>query len=183
MLRVAALKVISDFTKEKYDEARAEAAGVMRRGDRRQVYSPLDGSKIGPVSMSDPKVNSVVTDEDALTEWMKPRYPEAIESGYKIVGSEAEILSVLIVHAPNLIKRTTRVGRQALMQIHADAIAVGQAIGPSSEADMPGVELVRPDPVVSCRPDPDTSLSAVMELVHNHKMLMDGTIPAELEAS
>lgn len=182
MLKVAALKVISDFTKEKYDEARAEAAAVLRRGDRRQVYSPLDGSKIGPVSMSDPKVSSVLTDEAALTEWMRQRYPETIESGYKVIGSEAELVSVLFVHAPHLLKHMKRVKRDALMRIHADAVAVGQPIGPSGEADMPGIELQRADPVVSCRPDPDSSVLAVMELIHNQKMLLDGTVP-ELEAS
>lgn len=182
MLRVATLKVISEFTKAKYDEARGEAASVLRRGDRRQVYSPLDGTKIGPVYMTDPKTNSVLTDEEALTEWMELRYPQDMESGYTITGTQAEILSVLIVHAPNLLKRTRRVKRQALMRIHADALAVGQPIGPSGEADMPGITLQQADPVVACKPDPDSALLAVMELIHNQKLLIDGTVP-ELEAS
>jgi hypothetical protein len=177
MLQVAALKVISEFTKRKYDEARKEAAAVMRRGDRRQVYSPLDGTKIGPVSMSDPKVSSVITDEQALTQWMQERYPESIERGYKVVASEAELVSVLIVHAPNLLKRVKRVKRDALMRIHADTVAVGQPIGPSGEADMPGVTLEEQEAVVSCRPDPDSALLAVMELIQNRRLLLDGTIP------
>lgn len=181
MLRVAALKVLSEFTQRKYDDARTEAAEVLRRGDRRQVYSPLDGTKIGPVYMTDPKTVSVVTDEAALTEWMKQHYPNEVESGYKIVGSDAEIISVLIVHAPNLVKRVRKVKRSALMQIHADSVAVGQPIGPSAELDIPGIELQKANPVVACRPTDDAEL-AVMELVHNQRLYLDGTEPKQVEA-
>jgi hypothetical protein len=180
MLRVAALKVLSDFTKAEYDGARAEAAKVMTPGDRRQVRSPLDGSKIGPVSMSDPKSMSVVTDEPALTEWMTERYPEHVESGYKIIGSDPEVMSVLFAHAPHLLRRTQRVRRDVLMQLHADAVRLGTPVGPGGEVDMPGVEIQEREPVVSCRPDPETALLAVMELVHNRHMFIDGT-RAELE--
>lgn len=182
LLQVAALKVISDFTKQKYDEARAEAAEVMGDGDKRVVRSPLDGSKIGPVSKSDPPFHSVVTDEDALAEWMGQHYPEHVESGYKVLAGEAELISVLFVHAPHLLKKTKRVKRSVVMDIHEKTLAAGQPTGPGSEMDVPGIQLKRNEPVVSCRPDPDSSLLAVMELVHNRKMMIDGTMPKEIEA-
>jgi hypothetical protein len=181
MLRVAALKVLSEFTRNAYNEARSEATKVLNRGDRRQVYSPVDGSKIGPVSMSDPKDVSVVTDEAALTEWMAQRYPEHVESGYKILGGDREIISVLFAHAPHLLKRTQKVKRDVLMALHADAVKLGQPVGPGGEVDVPGLDVTRSEPVVSCRPDPETALLAVMEMVHNNKLFIDGTQP-ELEA-
>jgi hypothetical protein len=177
-LKVAALKVIKEFTASKYDEARTEAAQYQRPGDRKRVVSPLDGTRIGDVSTTDPSPRSLTTDEQAIADWMmEHNYRDNVETVYEVTGGPREIQSVLFTHAPHLLKRVKRVKRDALMRIHADTVAVGQPIGPSGEADMPGVTLEEQEAVVSCRPDPDSALLAVMELIQNRRLLLDGTIP------
>lgn len=181
MQRLAALKVISDYTKERYDEARAEAAAVMQPGDRRQAHSP-SGEHIGAVSRSKPTPRAVVVDKAALTAWLSERYPAMIESGTVVNASDREILDLVFKHAPHLLKHTKRVKNDALAQLQADAIRLGVPMGPSGEADMPGIEVEMRDPVVSCLPDKDNGLLAVMEMVHNGRMFLDGTQPKEIEA-
>jgi hypothetical protein len=47
--------------------------------------------------------------------------------------------------------------------------------------DMPGIEVRPGVPQVRCVPDPDTALLAVMELIHNQRLLIDGTVPEVTE--
>ena len=181
MQKVAALKVISEYAKEEYDKARAEADAVMQPGDRRQVYSP-DGMHIGAVSRSKPTPKAIVADRAALTEWLSKHYPDMVESGTVVNASDREILDLVFRHAPHLLKHTKSVKREALAQLQADAVRLGVPIGPGGEADMPGLTVEMRDPVVSCLPDKDSALLAVMEMVHNGRMYLDGTQPKEIEA-
>src|ERR1044072_2334795 len=103
MLRAVALKVVSAFTGQQYDEARAEVAEVLGAGDRVMVRSPLDGTKLGPVTASDPKPVASVVDDPALLAWTEATYPEHVESGYRIVGAATEAEAGLFDHAPPLL--------------------------------------------------------------------------------
>lgn len=180
--RVAALKVISDFAKEQYDLARAEAAKVLKPGDCRQAYSPVDHSHIGAVSRSKPKPRAMETDRVALTAWLAERYPDMIESGTIVSATDNEISALVFRYAPHLLKHTKQIKRDALARLQADAVRLGVPIGPSGEADMPGLTVQMSDPVVSCRADDDSGLVAVLEMVHNGRMYLDGTRPKEIEA-
>lgn len=183
MQEVAALKVISEFTKERYDEARARADLAMKSGDRRQVYSPIDGkTHIGAVSKSKPEPKAIITDRAALTEWLSSRYPNMVESGTAVNASDREILDLVFRHAPHLLKHTKSVKKDALVQLQKDAVRIGVPVGPGGEADMPGLTVEMRDPVVSCLPDKESGLLAVMEMVHNGRMYLDGTLPKEIEA-
>lgn len=182
MQKVAALKVISEYAKAEYDRARAEADTVMKQGDRRQVYSQ-DGTHIGAVSKSRPSPRAVVVDRAELTAWLSQHYPDMVETGTVVNASDREITQLVFQHAPHLLKRTASVKRDALAQLQVDAVRLGVPVGPGGEVDMPGLSVEMRDSVVSCLPDPDSGLLAVMEMVHNGRMYLDGTVPASLPPS
>lgn len=181
--RVAILKAISAYTKERYDAARAEAAKVMGEGDRTIARSPLDNSKLGAVYITDPDPVCRVTDQAVLTDWMIEHYPLLTEQGYEICGSEREVIDVLFEHAPHLLRQVRRIKPDDMRELRAGAVALGQPMGPGGEADVPGIEVERPPGVVACKPA-DTALHSVMALHRANRLLLDGTVlPAIEEAS
>lgn len=183
IIRTAVLKVISDFTKTAYNDQRVASRLHLAEGDRKIARSPLDGSKLGAVYVTDPKPECHVTDPAALTEWMFEHYPELTETGYEIAGSDAEVIDVLFQHAPHLLRPYRRVRSDDMRELRGNAIALGAPIGPGSEADIPGLEVHHPEGVVTCKPDPG-ALRAVMDLHKAGRLQLDGTVlPAIEEAS
>jgi len=183
VLKAAALKTISDFTKDRYDETRAELSGVMNRGDRLIARSPLTEEKLGAVYMTDPATTCRVSDIPALTEWMTEHYPELTENGYQVIGSEAEVVAVLFEHAPHLLRQVRKVTGEALSELKAACVSLGTVMGPGGEADVPGLELQEPEAFVACKPA-ETALQSVMDLYRAGRLDLDGTVrPALEEAS
>ncbi|PWK81669.1 hypothetical protein C8D88_11680 [Lentzea atacamensis] len=182
-VKVAALKVVSDFTKERYDEARAEAGEHMTAGSRWMARSPIDDTKIGPVVKSDPKPVAKVVDPAALTEWMEQHYPENIKAGYEIAAVESEIVQVLFEHAPHLLKHRKVIKPEVIAEIKRESAVMGCPIGPGGEVDLPGIEIETPEPVVSCRPDPTHALAVVQQLFREGRLELDGTVLPALPAS
>lgn len=181
--KTAILKVISEFTKDSYDEHRAKAAGLLGKGDRKIARSPLDGSKLGAVYVTDPKPQCRITDQQALTDWMVENYVELTETGYEVIGSEKELIDVLFEHAPHLLRQIRRVKADDMRELRAAAITLGQPIGPGSETDIPGIEVSTPDGVVTCKPA-DTAFQSVMDLHRAGRLQLDGTVlPAIEEAT
>lgn len=180
MLRVAVLKHISDYTQKQYDLARGEAAAMVTPGHRNRVASPLDGAPIGTVYMTDPKSSSVVTSEAALLEWMTAHYPEHVETGYRVSASDAELQSVLFVHAPHLLRQIRRVKRSVLAEIHKRSVAAGGPVGPGGEVDMPGVTIQTADAYVACLADVDQGLPSVIELFRAGRLDLDGKTRNEI---
>jgi hypothetical protein len=181
MLTVAVLKVLSAHTKDRYEKAREEALADLGQGDRRIVRSPLDGTKLGAVYMTDPKPVVSIVDEKALTDWMAATYPDRVESSYQIVGSEAEVIAALFEAAPRLLRRTTRVSVSARKELMSEAVRLGQPVGPGGEVDVPGVEVRQTEGYVACKPT-DDALLAVYELVRSGRVALDGTVLPQLEA-
>lgn len=179
VLKVAALKVVSDYTKTRYDESRAEVAEMMERGDRKMCRSPLGDVKIAAVSMSDPKAVALISDEAAYTEWVRQTYPDAIESAFHIIGSDAEVVAVLFEYAPHLIRRTEKVDPEFTSAVRRESAALGDPIGPGGEADIPGVKVSTPNPVVSCKPTED-ALAAVVDLFRAERMTLESLVRPEL---
>lgn len=180
VLKAAVLKTISDFTKAKYNEARADLDDTMGKGDRLIARSPLDGSKLGAVYVSDPDPVCRITDEKALTDWMIEHYPELTEQGYEICGSDREVVDVLFEHAPHLLRRIRRVKADDMRELRGNAIATGAPIGPGSEADIPGIAVDIPDGVVACKPDAG-AFAAVMDLWRAGRLELDGTVRPQIE--
>lgn len=181
-VRVASLKVISDYTKARYDEARAEADQAMNAGDRLMARSPIDSAKIAPVVKTDPKPVARVTDEGHLTAWMAENYPEKVKAGYEVIGGDDEVIGVLFDHAPHLLRRKTVIKPEDLAELRRDSAAMGCPVGPGGEVDIPGLVVETPAPVVSCKPDPQTALPAVMQLFRAGRLELDGTVRPELTA-
>lgn len=176
VLKVAALKVISEFTTGQYNEARKEIAGAMERGDRLMARSPIDKAKIGAVSMTDPKPTVRVSDLDALTSWLTENYPATIKTTYEVCGSEEQVRRVLFEHAPDMLRKVTRIDPEQLKELKANALELGQPVGPSGEADMPGLVVEVADGVVTCKPDYATAMPAVRALMAAELLSLDGTV-------
>jgi hypothetical protein len=179
VLRVAALKAIKDFTEAEYDKARGEMAAAMNPGDRLTARSPLDGSKLGAVSMTDPKVTSRVADQAALTDWLFEHYPATVTVGYEVSATDEELRRVLFEHAPHLLRKVRRVDPETVRELRANAVALGAPVGPGGEADVPGLVVESASPTVRCN-STDTALPAVMELIRAERMGIDGVIRRQL---
>jgi hypothetical protein len=179
-VRVAALKVISDLTSECYNEARAELGKRMQRGDRLMARSPLDGApKIGAVTLSDPKTVAQISDARAFGAWVAENYPDRMERDYEIVGSHQEVAAVLFENAPHLLRPVVKPDPELVKQVRQDSAKLGCPIGPSGEADVPGVVVSTPDGVVACKPDPD-ALAAVIDLFRADKLTLESLTFPEL---
>ena len=180
IVRAAVLKTISDYTRAKYDEARAALNGSMGKGDRLIARSPLDDTKLGAVYVTDPSPQCRITDRAALTDWMVEHYPELTETGYEVCGSDREVIDVLFEHAPHLLREIRRVKDDDMRELRGNAVALGTPIGPGSEADIPGMEVDIPDGVVACKPDPN-AFQSVMDLWRAGRLDLDGTVHAAIE--
>lgn len=182
-LRVAALKVLSEYTAEQYGIARAEAGRVMARGERLVARSPIDDQKIAVIPKSDPKRVVSVVDEKALTDWMAEHYPDSILSGTEVIGSQPEVIRVLFQHAPHLLRRVKRVSAEAVGELKQMAATLGQPVGPGGELDVPGLEVRDANPVVTCRPE-DGALAIIKDLHDQGVLELDGTVcvPREVTA-
>jgi hypothetical protein len=178
--RTAILKVISDFTKHAYDESRRKMAQVLNRGDRLVARSPLDGSKLGPVYMTDPKPECVITDKQALTDWVVENYPALTETGYEISGTDSEVIGVLFEHAPHLLRQVRRITADDMRELRAASITLGQPVGPGMELDIPGIEVKDIPGVVTCKPV-DTAFQSVMDLYRAGRLALDGTVTPAIE--
>lgn len=183
LLPVAVLKVLSSHTKDRYEQARADAAGQLGAGDRRIIRSPLDGAKLGAVYMTDPPAKAVLTDEKELVLWLQAHgYDSLVECRFEITGTTEQVERVLFEHAPELLTQRARLTNSAKQDLLTDSTAVGQPIGPGGELDIPGVAIHKGESVVACKPDPD-GLLPVYELVQSGRVMLDGTVRPELEAS
>lgn len=180
---VAVLKVLSEHTGQRYDEARADAARMMAQGDRRIVRSPLDNSKLGAVYVTDPSPKTIITDRAALTEWYDQHYPELVEDRYEIVpDADREVVDVLFAHAPHLLRKVHAIAGSALSSLRKESAALGQVVGPGGEMDVPGIEIETPTGSVGCRPDPG-ALESVRRLFESGRLTLDGSLRPELEAN
>lgn len=180
VLRVAALKVVSDYAKRRYDAARAEAAAVMRRGDRLMARSPLNElDKLAAVSKTDPKPVARVSDETALLAWVERHYPDKVGWDFDIIGSDQEVKAVLFEHAPHLLRKIRLADPELVKQIRSDSAALGAPIGPGGEADVDGVTVETPEGTVACKPT-DDALGVVVDLARAGVLSLEELVRPEL---
>lgn len=177
ILRLAALKVVSDYTKKCYDLARAEAAAQMERGDRR--IARVDSEKLGAVSKTDPKPVALIGDEAAFTEWLLANYPDSVAYDLDIIGSDQEVKAVLFEHAPQLVRSKKVPSPDLVRRIKNDSAQLGVPIGPSGEAEIPGLTVSQPDGDVRCKPD-EGALATVIHLFRAGKLDLESLVLPEL---
>lgn len=177
--QIAALKVLSAFLKERYDELRVEAETEMNPGDRRVVVSPLDGrTPIGEVYRSNPRDVAIVGDEKAFTTWMRANYRGMTETTYEVIGTEEQVRAALFTHAPHLLKPKHKVKQKARLDVLDQSTKAGVAVGPGGEVEIPGISFTKnSEPFVACRPDKDAAL-ALFQLHAEGRIGLDGALLA-----
>lgn len=166
MQRLVALKVVKDETSRLYADALKEDTGLTP-GSKLMVYSPVDGKKLGAVSMSDPDEKPVITDEKVFAAWVEKTYPDDIEWDFEIVGTHEQVCDVLFNHAPALVKRIAKVTPHFRARVLEESLEHGAPVGPGGELDLPGVAMLKGEPRVSCLAAKE-ALPSVARLMREH---------------
>ena len=181
-VEVAALKVVSEYTAQRYEDRRADLVKEMTRGDRRTVVDPRDeDAKLASITRTDPKpVVSVNVPE--LTPWMAEHYPALTETVTEIIATEKQLAALLFEHAPHLLRRKTRIQPEALIELKAACVTLGCVMGPGGEADVPGVRVDRPKSNLSVRLA-DGAEDRVLSLIRTGRLSFDGAARPLLEES
>lgn len=145
-LSVAVLAELRKRVCAAYDGSKAEFAEQLERGTRLTARSPLSGTKLGTVWVTDPDPAATVVSRSELDGWLAATYPEKTR---ETITDTAEALAVLREHAPHLIG--SEVPDWARNEVVKASDSAGVPVGPGGEADVPGVELRAKNPVVSQR--------------------------------
>lgn len=176
------LKAVQDIARAAVMPVRTAAQDALENGDRLSVTSPLDGTDIGHVLRTKPKPVAEITDRAALEAWCREHYPALLEQRRGIAPwNMNEALDVLAEHAPHLITVEHDVVPERVMaSILAASLAAGAPMGPTGEADVPGVTVERPPGAITVRLA-DDGLDAVRALFTAGLITVDGTIRPELE--
>ncbi|NKU52584.1 hypothetical protein GS881_02250 [Rhodococcus hoagii] len=107
-LRVVMLKALADHINREFRYAKGELAERMARGDR---LTARDGaSKLGSVSLSDPKPVATVSDEAAFRDYMSVKYGDEAQAQVEL-GDAAEICAVLADTGMRICFRCVRCSR------------------------------------------------------------------------
>ncbi len=145
ILQAALLKAL----KGEHDKLRVEAVESLEPGDKKAPR--YRGMKIGTVSLSDPDPEVIVTDRDALDEWVRERRPDLVTEREPRVDPDrmSEAVGILRRHAPELVLPGESVVEDwARVSAARDAVEDGEL--------PPGVDLREKSPVLSVRPDKAT---------------------------
>ncbi|WP_043735493.1 hypothetical protein [Nocardia asiatica] len=92
--KIVMLKTLADLVMEEFKQAKAVMGEQIARGDSVAART-TDDRKLGRVTKSDPKDEAVISDRDALEEWIRTEYPDKLESRIEL-GRVDEILPILI---------------------------------------------------------------------------------------
>jgi hypothetical protein len=164
--RLVALKVVKDETTRLYAAALKEDVGLTP-GSKLMVYSPVDGKKLGAVSMSDPDEKPAITDEKAFAAWAEKTYPDDVEWDFEITGTHEQVCDVLYQHAPNLVKRIAKPTSHFKVRVLEDSQEYGAPVGPAGELDVPGMAMLKGEPRMSCLAAKE-ALPSVARLMREH---------------
>lgn len=130
-------------------------------GDKRVFRSPVDDLRLGSVYRSDPEPRWVINDRKALEDHLREFAGNLVPV---ITGDEAEVMGVLLDHAPHLI------GEELDQSAVQAALEQSKATG---EAAAPGIARVKPGGTLTIRPDENAAL-AIEGLVKAGLLSWDG---------
>lgn len=181
VLKVAALKVLLDYVKARYDEARTDLKGRLSKGDRLTARSPISDEKIGAVWLTDPERTASVVDKAALLSWVEENYPEHVMQRYHVTATDEQVRTLLFQHAPEWMDRRPEVEGKFVAELLTAAADMGVPVGPGGEADVPGIAVKVREGVVTCRPVAEKALPLVLELHQTGVLGLDGTVRREIE--
>jgi hypothetical protein len=179
LLRLAFLKFVAAAVKAADGEAREAAKKLMKKGDTFAIRSPIDDTKMARASMSEPKSVATVTDAATLDEWIREHYSEKVRTEDTIVGTHAEVIAVLRDHGRHLLATTTVVPGWVVNELLTISKGAGQPAGFGGEIgdDAPrGIEVSKPDGVLSVTADKTNGLPAFRALWDAHVFGLDGTV-------
>lgn len=156
-----ALKALEGRVKTGLAATKAIAAGKYRPGQS-EKFRTDSGLKLGTVLVTDPDPQWVVTDKAAFEAHLRS-YPGNLEDVAEIDDMDGAV-AYLTEHAPQFLAFVSRVRDEARNAAFEAARAGDQ---------VPGVERVVPDGVLTVRPDKQAS-DAVAELVTAGLLTWDG---------
>jgi len=126
------------------------ARDYLTEGDRITIRDPRDGTKLGTVSVSEPKAVAEVDDEEALLDYIEHQHPEAMSTVRSVRDDPAArrvLQLVLAQHAPSLLNPPRRVAADwARAEVLGKAAASGDPIPGVSIRTKRGHATVRPAP-------------------------------------
>lgn len=182
VLRVTALRVLSDAFRKQYDLARADLDKDMERGDRLSCRSPLGVQRrLSYVNKTIPDPVATITNEKAFNAWALKTYPDRVKSEQEICGSLAEVHAVLFQHAPHLLRRVSVVDPKLKSEVLVQSKIAGEPVSPAGEFGVPGVTVRIPDAQVTCRPT-DEALAEVIHLFRVDRLSVEQLSSPELPA-
>lgn len=179
VLRVSVLTWMGKRIKAETDVARLEAARLLKKGDTLAARSPLDDTRLGRVSMSDPKQTARVTDRAAVDAWISDKYADKCVGRWEITGPMAEVIATLREHAPHLVEYVTSVPDWAVNELLTRAERYGEPVGFSMECGPdapPGIAVKTPDGVLTVRLASDAADAAIRAMWDAHLVDIDGHI-------
>lgn len=182
LLRMAALAVISGRARKAYDQARADVALLLKRGERHKPRADVSAPAIGAVEMTDPKPVVAVTNPDALVEWMAANYPEHVVTDYQPGPDTAAITAVLFAHAPHLLRTVRRVHPEVQASMLAATEVRQGPCGPGGETDVPGITWSEGSPVVRCVPA-EGALPEVIGLIRSGRLELEDVLTLQIEGT
>jgi hypothetical protein len=152
---------------------KAIVGGRYEPGDKQTFRSPLDDAKLGTVFRSDPDPEWRIVDSAATLGHLRED-PANVESYFEI-GDEQSAIDVLHNVAPHLLIEVERV-KPAAIDAAVERARQGEQV--------PGVERVKPEGVLSVRPDKNAG-EAIERMVQAGVITWDGrpVLEAGREAS
>lgn len=163
---------------------RTDMAELMAPRERHVVMSPLDSREpIAEITRTKLGHKATVTDGRKLAAWLadEARYPALVETYWEVTGKPDEVVDALLLHAPDLLAERQRVRPWAEKELLAICENAGTAIGPSGEADMPGVRVGETGGVPQVRLT-DRAGELIGELWRAGRIELDGTVRGEIAA-
>lgn len=136
-----ALQVLAGRVKQHLDLTKAEFSSSYNDGDKHTFRSPIDDRKVGQVYRTDPEPRWVISDRKALEDHLRT-FPGNLRP--VVTGDEAEVLGVLLDHAPHLI------GDELDPYAVQAALEQSKATG---EPAAPGIEKVKSSGALTVKPD------------------------------
>lgn len=145
-VELLALAELAKRIKARQAGTKAVVGAQYQPGDKHTFRSPVDGRRIGQVWRSDPDAEWIVVDKEALHAHLR-QFPGCTETVFELADDTNAIVDALHAAAPHLLVEVTRVRDDVVR----DALIQSRETGKPAA---PGIELKKPDGVLTVRPDP-----------------------------
>jgi hypothetical protein len=180
-LAMVVLKHLLDVASKSQASLRQNAAEELDASDRVTARSPVDGTLLGSITKSKAKPKVVVTDPDALLDWVEQHYPDRVSS-VEFIDERVmdEAIGFLMAHGGSqFVSTTVSLSPYTLSEITKLSEKAGVPVGPGGELGVPGVRVDFPEGNVSVRLEPEVH-EAIVAVIQSGHVSLDGTVHLEL---